>query len=418
MISDFLALFQTDLYVQIWGVISLTWPVWMPVILLRLFMETWVTYKRREFIREKGGVLLEIKLPRTIEKTPAAMEMVLESMWEDVAGDLTDVYLKGAVRNWFSLEIVSLGGEVKFFIWTWPKWRQVVETRIYSQYPGVEIVEAKDYALDLIFDPTKVKVKGITTRLVKEDVLPIKTYIDFGLDKADQEPEQIIDPLAPVLEYLGARKPGEIAAVQILIQGHRKQGFQDVMFIGKKHFSEEVKDAIKKIAEKGAYFETKEGVPISTLNLTKTQNDAVASIERNASKHAYDTQLRLMYFATLEADDKNSTSGMIGSMRQFGFVGSNTILNGIRPNKFIPGITYPWEDFLDINKKYNQKVHLEAFKRRSFFNVPFRNLMGKPYVLTVEELATIFHFPGASVTTPSLSRVSSKKAEAPANLPV
>ena len=418
MIEDFISLFQADFYLKVWRFALATWPVWLPVFLLRLFMYTWINYKRREFIRKKGSVLLEIRLPKNIQKTPAAMEMVLESMWEDVPGSLTDVYIDGAVRNWFSLEIVSIGGEVKFFVWTWPQWRQVVETRIYSQYPDVEIVEARDYALDLIFDPAKVKVKGITTRLVKEDILPIKTYIDFGLDKTDKEPEQIIDPLAPVLEYLGARKSGEIAAVQILIQGHRGQGFQDVMLTPKKHFSKEVKDAIKKIAEKEAYFETKEGMPISTLNLTKTQNDAIAAIERNAAKHAYDAQLRLMYFTTMEADDKNSTAGMIGSMRQFGFVGSNTILNGIRPHKFIPGIVYPWEDFWDVYKIKNQKLHLDAFKRRSFFNVPYKHLMGKSYALTVEELATIFHFPGATVTTPTLTRVPSKRAEAPSNLPV
>ena len=395
-----------------------TSPVWMTIGLLALFFRTWFSYKRRKYINEKGSVLLEIRLPKDIQKTPAAMEMVLESMWEDVAGDLTNIYIDGAVRNWFSLEIVSIGGEVKFFIWTWPKWRQVVETRIYSLYPGVEIVEARDYALDLVFDPAKVKVKGISTRLVKEDSIPIKTYIDFGLDKPNKESEQIIDPIAPVLEYLGARKPGEVAAVQILIQGHRGQGFQDVMLNPKQHFSKEVKDVIKKIAEKEAYFETKEGMPINTLSLTKTQTEAVASIERNAGKHGYDTQLRLMYYATIEADDKNATAGMIGAMRQFGYVGSNSILNGIRPNKFIPGITYPWEDFLDMNKNENQKFHLDAFKRRSFFNIPYKHLKGKPYVLTVEELATLYHFPGAHIMTPTLTRIPSKKAEAPANLPI
>ena len=417
ILDDFLSLFQTDFYLEVWRLILALWPVWLPLFLISLFLGTWFSCKRREFIRAQGNVLLEIRLPKEIERSPAAMEMVLESMWEDVPGSLTDVYLEGAVRNWFSLEIVSIGGEVKFFIWTWPKWRQVVETRIYSQYPGVEIVEVKDYALDLIFDPAQTKVKGITTRLVKEDALPIKTYIDFGLDKTDKESEQIVDPIAPVLEYLGARKPGEVAAVQILIQGHRGQGFQDVMLSPKKHFSKEIKATVEKIAKDAAYFKGEEGKPLSILNLTKTQTEAITSIERNAGKHAYDTQLRLMYFSTLEADDKNSTAGMIGSMRQFGFVGSNTVLNGIRPNKFIPGIVYPWEDFLDIRRIENQKLHLDAFKRRSFFNVPYKHMMGKPYILTVEELATLFHFPGAAVTTPTLTRVPSKKAEAPSNLP-
>ena len=39
-------------------------------------------------------------------------------------------------------------------------------------------------------------------------------------------------------------------------------------------------------------------------------------------------------------------------------------------------------------------------------------------VLSTEELATIFHFPGATVTTPTLTRVPSKRAEAPSDLPV
>lgn len=363
-------------------------------------------------------MLLEIKIPNDIQKTPAAMEMVFESMWEDVLGSLTDAYIDGAVRNWFSLEIVSIGGKVRFFIWTWPNWRAIVESRIYSQYPGVEIVETEDYALGLHFNPTKNKVGGITTRLVKDDVIPIRTYIDFNLDKTDKESDQIVDPLVPVLEYLGACKPGEFAAVQILIQGHRGQGFQDVLLQTKPHFSKGVKDIVKRIAKDEAYFEVKEGMPVSTLNLTKTQNEAIASIERNASKHAYDAMLRLIYVVPKEGESKINTMGMIGAMRQFGFVGFNSLLNGIRPHKFIPGINYPWEDFLDIRKIRNQKLHLDAFKRRSFFNVPYRHLMGKPYVLTVEELATLFHFPGATATTPTLARVFSKKAEAPANLPV
>ena len=38
--------------------------------------------------------------------------------------------------------------------------------------------------------------------------------------------------------------------------------------------------------------------------------------------------------------------------------------------------------------------------------------------MNIEELATIYHFPGDIASTPTLSRVEAKKGEPPANLPV
>ena len=49
---------------------------------------------------------------------------------------------------------------------------------------------------------------------------------------------------------------------------------------------------------------------------------------------------------------------------------------------------------------------------------PFDEFNPKPIVMTTEELATIFHFPGQVATTPTISRSSSKKAEPPPNLPI
>lgn len=413
MINDFISLFQNDFYIKIFGYLSATWPIWFPLLLISLLFNTWFAYKRREWMREQGFVLLEIKLPKIIDKSPAAMEMVLEGIWEDVVGTLTDVYLKGRVRDWFSLEIVSLGGEVKFFIWGLKKWKNIIESRVYTHYPGAEVFEAEDYALKVIYDSTKMKLSGITTKLAKEDAYPIKTYIDYELDRGNKEQEEIVDPIVPVLEYLGSLKPGEQAWIQILIQGHRKETFQDTRLFPKPDWQEGVKKAIKKIIEEEAFVKPGEGKPQTLQHLTKTQDEIIKAMERNAGKLAFNAMVRVLYTAPLEIFDKMKLTGLIGSMRQFG----SKNLNGIRPDKFM-SIDYPWKDFRDRTKKWLHKTHLEAYKRRSFFDVPFKHLNGKPYVLTVEELATIFHFPGATATTPTLTRVPSKKAEAPANLPV
>lgn len=342
------------------------------------------------------------------------MEMVLDGIWEDVISSITGAYLYGHARDVFSLEIASIGGQVKFFIWAFPKWKHVIESRIYNHYPGAEVVEAEDYATKIIFDPKTMNLSGITTRLTKPDIYPIKTYVDFGLDKTDKEQEQIIDPLTPILEYLGTLKPGENQWIQILIQGHRKESFQDVRLFTKPDWKENIKDEIEKFIKKESFIEAEKGKPPSLLNLTKTQNETINAIERNAAKLAFNTMFRMVYVAPKEIS-VSRTVGIIGAMRQ---LGSRTLLNGIRPHRFIPGIVYPWEDVFDIKRIYRQKTLLEAYKRRSVFNPPFKNVFGKPYVLTTEELATIFHFPGATATTPTLVRVSSKKAEAPSNLPV
>ena len=414
MVNDFLSLFQTDFYREVWRLISSTWPVWLPLILLRFLISTWITYKRREWLKKTGSILLEIKIPKNTDKSPAAMEMVIEGIWEDVIGSLTNAYFEGEVRDVFSLEIVSLGGEVKFFIWSFPKWKSIIESRIYTHYPGAEVVEVEDYAVKVIFNPETMNLWGITTRLVKPDAYPIKTYIDFGLDKTGKEQEEIVDPLAPVLEYLGTLKPGENAWIQILIQGHRKEGFQDVRLFSKPDWREGIKKEIKKIIEEEPVIKPEKGKPASLFNITETQSETIKAIERNSAKLAFDSMLRVVYVASKEIYVRTRGVGIIGSMRQFG----SKTLNGIRPHRFIPGIVYPWDDFLDIRRRYKQRTLLEAYKRRSVFNVPYRHIFGKPYVLTTEELATLFHFPGSTATTPTLTRVPSKKAEAPSNLPV
>ncbi len=73
---------------------------------------------------------------------------------------------------------------------------------------------------------------------------------------------------------------------------------------------------------------------------------------------------------------------------------------------------------------------LNAYKARSYFYGGFDitnpgtyfthpNASGKkPFILSTEELATLFHLPGRVAETPTFERIESKKAEAPGNLPI
>mgnify|MGYP001612444972 CR=1 FL=1 len=414
IIQDLLSLFQNEVFTKAVDYFINAWPVWVPLLLINLAFSRWLEYIRRLWINKQGSILLEIKLPKEVAKSPAAMELVLQGIWENAnISTPADAFWEGKLREWFSLEIVSLGGEVKFFIWAFPRWKKIIESRIYAQYPGAEVFEVKDYALDLQYDTERFNFFGVNTALVKADAYPIKTYIEYELDKKQgDEQEEIVDPITPLIEYLGTLKPGEVAGIQIMIRAHAKENYLYGRFVAKPDWKADIKKEIEKMIKEEMLIKSEDEKTQSFLNLTKTQTETIVAIQRNAGKLAFDTMIRLMYTAPKDEFVKTRGMGIIGSMRQFG----SGNLNGIKPTFFTP--TYSWQDFKEMVKREKMGNFLNAYKRRAFFGYPHHHLFGKPYILTTEEVATIFHIPGSVATTPTLSRAPSKKAEAPANLPI
>ena len=91
---------------------------WLPVLAFVVFFHIWFHFKRMQFILGLKCVLLELHFPKDVQKSPAAMEVLIMTLIQHNAGSLFEVYFQGAVRLWFSLEIISDGGKVRFFIWT------------------------------------------------------------------------------------------------------------------------------------------------------------------------------------------------------------------------------------------------------------------------------------------------------------
>ena len=180
MFEELATLFNQEVFSIALRFLFSSWPVWVPLILINLAWRVWLDYVRRAWISKQGYVFLEIRLPKDVAKSPAAMELVLQGIWENAnISTPADAFWEGKLREWFSLEIVSIGGQVRLFIWAFPRWRKIIESRIYAQYPEAEVFEAKDYALDLKYDPDKtMNAWGVNTALVKPDAYPIKTYIE------------------------------------------------------------------------------------------------------------------------------------------------------------------------------------------------------------------------------------------------
>ena len=165
------ALFLWVLFMAMLGILSLqipnfslfalgwlvgTAPIWLPIGLLIGFYKVWVWYARSLYISKRHFVLLEMKLPREITKSPRAMEMALTSFWM-MSNETTFIMrvIDGQVRPWYSFEIASFGGELHFYVWVWKEYQKVTEANLYSQYPEIELHEVEDYAQKFVFDPDK-----------------------------------------------------------------------------------------------------------------------------------------------------------------------------------------------------------------------------------------------------------------------
>jgi hypothetical protein len=396
--------------------------VLLPIFLIRGFWKAWVRYVRAEFFAQQKYVLLECRLPKGIAKGPLAMEIVITSLFQPGGeANLYAKYWQGSTRPWFSLEIASLDGYVRFFIWTRAKFKEMIETQLYAQFSDIEIddVTRNDYAHMTPFDPENHQYWACEYKKTGPSHLPIKTYTAYGLttgDSGDASKESgKVDPITPVIEFLGSLHKGEQAWLQICVRAHVKDKTKPGTWFEKvdwKHAAEE--DLIKR-NKRDLKLDPLKPVNPSLYTLTKGEKEAVDAIEGNLGKIPFDCGIRAVYVAKKDAYRSTTQAGLAGILRHFGTPNLNSF-----KLEAVPGFSYPWQD-ISGKKTLKQKKRLfELYQWRSFFVEEYipKGYPFPPFVMTTEELATIYHYPGQVSRTPTLTRLSAKRVEPPANLPI
>jgi hypothetical protein len=384
----------------------------LPIILGILFFQSFTQYKRNKFITEKvnNAILLELTPPREILKSPLAMELFLTSLYQ-TSGETTfiDTMFKGKTRPWFSLEITSFGGEIKFYLWTFDFWKPIVTSFIYAQYPEINIKEVPDYSKKVHFDPKVNEMFGTQFLLSKPDIYPIKSYNDYNLGD-DPKEEFKVDPTTPFFEYLSTVGPGEEIWLQIILRSHKKEKTEPGTWFGKVDWRHAAKEEIKKL--KGNDIQEAGEIKISGVSLSKGEKDVIDAIERNVSKLAFDTVIRAIYVAPKDRFNPINIVGLLGSFRQYntGNLNSFTV-----DGHHITTFDYPWQDFRDWRANKRKEHILHYYQGRSAYHPPHNSHY---FTLNTESIATIYHFPSKTAGTPSINRVEAKKAEPPTNLPI
>ncbi len=390
---------------------------WIPILCYFAIKKMWLEHLEKEALLNMEWVLLEIKVPRDVHKTPQAMEIIFSALEQGKPEDhWYKVWWKGeSVAAFSSLEIVSIEGNVYFFIRTQKKHRSTVESMIYSQYPGAEVNSVDDYTRYVPeWKPDNGWVLDTAEfYLTREDAIPIKTYIDYGLDNKSLslDEEQKIDPITPLIEVLGSLKKNEQLWIQIVIRQATKRlkdkAGADLEWVkqGRDFVDNLIADHSTAIGE-GDKAKKVGGYK----NLSPANQALVDAVERSIQKTGFDAGIRVLYLAKKENDGKR-IGAIKTAFKQF----SAPYLNSFKADG--AGYQFPWEDWNNMRKNENLKKIFKQYINRAFF---YEGLAAKKklFTLNTEELATIFHFPGRVSTTGTFERIQAQKAEPPANLPI
>lgn len=398
-------------------------PIWLPLVLFYLFFNKWMDMVGAAFSLNQGRTTLRVRLPPEVMKSPEAMEFVIAQIHNTANPDnLMQTYRDGKRPLPFSFEIASIGGEIRFYVNVpTKKTKNAFETNLYSQYPGVEIIEeAVDYAAEVPLDYKSAGYEIFAAHMGKKQdgILPLKTYIDYGLDKMPKEEEKV-DPITPMLEVMGSIAPHERLFVQIIATSFRPASFLNgQMKIGegpkwsaasKKMIDDMMNRDSKTRLPKGKEMKDEEG-NIVNVALTSGEKDLISALERHSSKYAYNTAIRWIYVNTKGGFNGDLINPVIRMFSQF-----DSGVNGL-------GIRWRTDfDYKDLypGKKRKalealKKAELKEYRRRVYYP---KGSGDHPKIFTAEELASIWHLPGKVALTPTLDRVPSTRGEAPANLP-
>lgn len=379
--------------------------------------------------KEIKPIMLEVKVPEEVAKTPKAMEQIFYSFWSIYdPPNFREKWLDGKFLLSFSCEIASIDGQPHFFLRIPKNYKKLFESAIYSQYSEAEIVEVEDYTKNVPKDiPNKEwDIWGCDFQFVKPDPYPIRTFAEFE-EERQSEMEKRIDPISSFLEGASKLKKGEQLWLQIVACPVTesdgtwvKEGKEIInQLMGKAAAAKSenfliflIKGVINIFVYgklPGGPEKKEEKIDFGALRLSPRDQEIVKEMGRKISKYAFKCTLRFAYIGKREIFFKPTIRIPLSFFNGFG----SLHLNIIKPlGATITKIAY----ILIDRRTYLRKRKL--FKNYIMRVPPFFPHGDGRVVLNTEELATIYHFPGRMVA-PSLTleRVESKKGGPPPGLP-
>ena len=252
-----------------------------------------------------------------------------------------------------SFEIVARKEDIRFYVSVPEKLRDLVEKQIHGAYPGADIQEVDEYSV--FTDHGKVAFASL--KLKNASFFPIQVYKDLP-----------VDPLSTITAAMAKMADNEGAVMQILVSPAD----------GK--WQRAGRTYIAKTKKTEADPETAE---------YKIDPKTYEEIENKCSKPGFEVSARLVVSSTTKEAAEAHLSNMVSAFSQFSS---------------------------DHNEFTKAKVRLKKMFMIDFI-YRYQPLMRSKSVLSIEELATIYHLPNKSVETPHIFWLRAKRAPAPAMVP-
>ncbi len=430
-----------DIFFGVFNSISFVFlNVWWLVLPIFLFVIAWklyIIYIRIQYLKATEWSMVELKVPENILKTPKSMEQIFAAMAGIFSYGLStiNVYIEGQVEPWISFELVGYDGGVHFYVYFPSKFRNLLESAIYAQYPEAEIYPAEDYTklIGTGLPNETYDLWGTDMILTRESYYPIKTYPFFE----EMVEERRVDPIASITEVMSNLKKGEMIWLQVLISPTanlpimanlwQQEGEEKIAELAGRPNAKKQKQGVvlewaKNVArapsEPPIWGAKKEEAAPTLRFLHPGEQDIVKAIANKISKFGFETNIRWIFIDRRDSFSRNNVSAILGAFHQL----RAENLNSLRPDKKTMTLKTGW--MAKILPKYKKMI--EFSRKRKLFDGYIKRRFGKHNkvrdekfsILNTEELATIYHFPAAVVAAPKLDRLGAKKGGPPADLPI
>jgi len=314
----------------------------------------WFKWKDREE-RSLKQVNLLVAVPQDNEVKIDAMEQILNSFASMYKNAKVKIFQLFIGQPSASLEIVGTDEDIKFYISVPEKYQDLIEKQIYSVYAGADI--------KVVEEPNIYTKDGVVEYawlgLKKLPHYPLKSYKEIPTD-----------PLAAITSALSKLNKGETVAIQLVITPTDGSWSK----IGKSFISSTKKSESN--PEKASY---------------KVDAKQLESIEQKCGKTGLETVVRIVAVAPTKEIAKMNISNIKACFGQF---------------------ESPW------NKFSSKKIYLKSMFMEDFiYKYPVMIWFKHKTILSVDELASIFHLPNKQIVTPNIYWLKAKKAPAPVDSP-